>query len=349
MGNARKQQIPVPATRGRCLAIYRLLPAQQGRRRVGTVAGQPASGYCSAVADLDLRLVRSFLAVAEESNITRAAARLHLAQQAVSAQVRQLESLLGAALLVRTSRGVLLTVAGQELAAGASRLIEDADAVMRRVQAAAQGQVGRLRIVSKPHATAEFAVEVVEAMTKAVPGIELDLVTVSTLPEELELLSSATVDAGFLWLPVGDDRLAHAVVRTDRRVVAVPADHRLAQQDSVTLANLADEQVIVAYGVTCDAVVRHWLAEPRPDGRPALRGPTVRRMEDGLLQVARSRGVWLAPEPISRYFPAPRVRWLPVTDAEPSQLAVVWTPTAPQPLTTRLIAEVRALTGWTSH
>jgi DNA-binding transcriptional LysR family regulator len=299
------------------------------------------------MADLDLRLVRSFCAVAEESNITRAAARLHLTQQAVSTQIRLLESLLGATLLVRTSRGVLLTAAGQELAASAGRLIEDATAVVRRVQAAAQGQVGRLRIVSKPHATAEFAVQVIEAMDTAVPGVALDLVTVSTLPEELDLLTTATVDAGFLWLPVGDDRLAHAAVRADPRVVAVAAGHRLAGQDSVTLADLADDPVIVAHGVTSHAVIRHWMAEPRPDGRPAPRGPAVHRIEDALLHVARGHGVWLAPEPISRYFPAPRVRWLPVTDAEPSQLAVVWTPSAPQPLITRLIAEVRTLTGWT--
>jgi hypothetical protein len=62
--------------------------------------------------------------------------------------------------------------------------------------------------------------------------------------------------------------------------------------------------------------------------------------------VARRRGIWLAPEPISRYFPSPHVRWVPVTDAEPSTLVAVWTPEAPTALVSRLIAEVRVLTGW---
>jgi hypothetical protein len=62
--------------------------------------------------------------------------------------------------------------------------------------------------------------------------------------------------------------------------------------------------------------------------------------------VARGRGIWLAPEPLSQYFPMPKVTWRPVTDAPPSMLAVVWTPGAPQPLVTGLIAQVRRITGW---
>jgi DNA-binding transcriptional LysR family regulator len=314
---------------------------------VGVDPGLAGAGYRGTVADLDLRQLRSFLAVAEERNITRAATRLHLAQQAVSVHVQQLERALGVTLFVRTSRGVLLTAAGEALVAGGMPVLADLDALMERVRAVARGQAGRLRLVCKPHATAEFAVEVVEAMEKAVPGIELDLVTVSTLPEELELLTRGAVDAGFLWLPVGDDRLRHAEVRVDPRMVALPVGHRLTGRAAVSLADLADEPVVTARAVVADEVVRHWLVEPRPDGRAAVRGPAAERTEDRLLLVARGRGVWFAPQPISHYFPAPRVRWLPVEDAEPSRLAVVWTPGAPQALVSRLVAEVRAVTGWT--
>jgi hypothetical protein len=110
--------------------------------------------------------------------------------------------------------------------------------------------------------------------------------------------------------------------------------------------DLADEPVIVPKIVVSEDVLRHWLAEPRPDGRPALRGPATQRIEDRLMLVARGRGVWLAPEPLSRYFPMPRVRWLPVEDAAPSHLALVWRPVASEALIARLVAEVRAITGW---
>lgn len=297
------------------------------------------------MADLELRHLRSFLAVARELNITRAAQSLHLAQQAVSGHIQQLERAVGATLLVRTSRGVTLTAAGDELAAGGKGLLGDLEALAARVRMVADGQAGRLRLVCKPHATHEFALEVAEAVEAAVPGLAIDLVTVSTLPEELELLASGGADAAFLWVPTGDERLRWAEVRTDPRMVALPAGHRLADRTAVTLADLADEPVIVPEIVVPDDVMRHWLAEPRPDGRPALRGPRAQRIEDRLTLVARGRGVWLAPEPLSRYFPMPRVVWRPVEDAAPSHLALVWTARTPESLMARLVAEVRAITG----
>jgi DNA-binding transcriptional LysR family regulator len=298
------------------------------------------------VPELDLRLLQSFLAVAETGGITQAAARLHLAQPAVSAQMRQLEHALGVALLVRTSRGVLLTAAGRELAAGGPAALEHVDGIVDRVRGVANGEKGRLRLACKPHATAEFAQEVTEAMESTVPGVDIALTTASTLPEELALLTAGTVDAAFLWAPIGDPRLPYAPIRTDRRMVALPADHPLADRPEVQLADLADEPVIRPAGPVASTVLAHCLAEPRPGGRLAKRGPAAARSEDHLQLVARHRGVWLAPEPISRYLPSPGVRWLPVTDAEPSTLVAVWTPEAPAALVSRMIAEVRSLTGW---
>lgn len=296
--------------------------------------------------ELDPRLLHSFLAVAEEGDITRAATRLHLAQQAVSAQMRHLEHTLGVALLVRTSRGVLLTAAGRELAAGGPAALDHVDGLVGRVRGVAHGETGRLRIACKPHATAEFAREVTEAMEATVPGVDIALTTASTLLEELALLTAGTVDAAFLWAPIGDPRLPYAPVRTDRRMVALAADHPLADRPEVQLTDLADEPVIRPAGPVASTVLTHWLAEPRPDGRLAKRGPAADRSEDHLQLVARRRGVWLAPEPISRHLPSPGVRWLPVTDAEPSTLVAVWTPEAPTALVSRMIAEVRVLTGW---
>ena len=295
---------------------------------------------------MEIRHLRSFAMVADELNVTRAASRLHLAQQAVSAHIRHLEGVLGTRLLIRTSRGVELTAAGKELAAGTSKVLDDLAELATRVREADEGRRGRLRLLCKPHATYEFAVEIAEAMETAIPGVAIELITVSTLPEELGLLRSGDADVCFLWLPVGTVGLSAEPVRRDRRMVALPAGHRLAARESVKLADLADEPVIIPEVVVSDDVLRHWLAEPRPDGRQAPRGPAAQRIEDRLMLVARGKGIWLAPEPLSRYFPMPKVTWRPVADAAPSELAVVWTPQAPQPLVARLVTEVRRITKW---
>jgi len=93
--------------------------------------------------DMDVNQLRSFVAVAGELNITRAAERLHLAQQAVSVQVQRLERTLGVTLLVRTSRGVELTPAGQQLAAKAKGILDDLDELAAQVRETGSGHATR--------------------------------------------------------------------------------------------------------------------------------------------------------------------------------------------------------------
>src|SRR5215471_9594977 len=88
---------------------------------------------------MELRHMRYFVAVAEEKNFTRAAARLHLAQPSLSRQIRDLEHELGVSLLHRGKGGVNLTAAGNEYLAQARKLLADSDSAVRTTQA-----VGRL-------------------------------------------------------------------------------------------------------------------------------------------------------------------------------------------------------------
>ncbi|MFE1285811.1 LysR family transcriptional regulator [Streptomyces sp. NPDC058751] len=299
--------------------------------------------------DIDLRHLRSFLVVAQKRSITRAGAVLHLTQQAVSTHVRQLERSLDVGLLVRTSRGVLLTAAGEELAAGGANVVDDVDRLAARVRAVADAQTGTLRLACCPAATTLFAIDVADTMEKTVPGLRVTLNGARNPRQELELLTDGHADAAFMWLPVRDVGLHTAVVRTDPRAVALSARHPLAGRSGLTLADLADAPVLRPDVLTSPEAERFWLMDPRPDGGPAPRGPVVPQVEDCLLEVGRGRGVWFAPQPLDTLMPAGNVRWIQVTDAEPFDLAVVWTDRAPQSLITRLIAEVRSVVGDGRH
>lgn len=96
--------------------------------------------------DFELRLLRSFTAIADAGSLTRAAAGLHIAQQSLSQQVRALEAQVGARLLERSSRGVSLTPVGAVLEQEARGLLERADRVAAVVGRAADGRTGELRI-----------------------------------------------------------------------------------------------------------------------------------------------------------------------------------------------------------
>ncbi|MFE9751068.1 LysR family transcriptional regulator [Saccharothrix saharensis] len=298
------------------------------------------------MSDIDLRHLRSFLAVVRERSITGAGAVLHLTQQAVSTHVRQLERALGVVLLVRTSRGVLLTAAGEELAAGGATVVEDVARLAERVRAAAGAQSGTLRLVCCPAATSLFAVDVADVLEKAVPGLRVRLMGADTPKREHELLVDGHADAAFMWLPLGDVGLHHAVVRRDARVAVLSAGHPLADRPELSLADIAGEPVVRPDVLTSPEAERFWLVDPRPDGTPAPLGPVVPLVADCLLEVGRGRGTWLAPQPLETLMPAPHVRWIPIADAERFDLALVWTDHAPEALITRLIAEVRTITGY---
>src|SRR5437763_13996014 len=98
------------------------------------------------MADLDSRLLRAFVAVAKELNFTRAASRLHLAQQALSAQVRQLETRVGERLFDRTTRSVALTEAGERLLPHARATLAALDAGLGEVEATRRAARATLRV-----------------------------------------------------------------------------------------------------------------------------------------------------------------------------------------------------------
>ncbi|NUS74107.1 MAG: LysR family transcriptional regulator [Corynebacteriales bacterium] len=296
--------------------------------------------------DIDVRHLKSFLAVASELNITRAANRLHLTQQAVSSHIQQLERTLNVALLVRTSRGVLLTSAGEELLAGGKMVLDDLAEVVRRVRIAADEQAGTLRLGCCPYATSLFVVDLADKLESTVPGLNVALTSVATPRDELALLREGRADAAFMWLPIGDVGLRHAVIRSDSHAVVLPTRHRLAERSAVNMADISTELVLRPDVLTSEESERFWMADPRPDGVRAPYGPKFPTMEDALLGVARGRGIWLAPEPLSGVALADNLRWIPISDGEPFELAIVWSEHAPESMIARLIAEARTITGY---
>lgn len=289
---------------------------------------------------MNTQLLESFLVVAAERNITRAAARLHLTQQTLSAQIRQLERTLGAVLLVRDSRGVRLTAAGQVFADGAKTVLADLATLVEDVRAVDAQSPEVLRVVYCARATAPFMIRVADAMEAATPAVRVELISLRTMREGVRILDEGRADAGFLWFPVAGAGLRHLVIGAERWVAAVSPSHRLAGRAEVTLADLTSETVVLPAIFASEAAERHWLAGlGSAGGGPA---PIIRDIEDGPTLVARRQGIWLAPESLARRYLIDGIRLLPVSDAPRIDAAVVWNSRAPEPLIGALIDTVRA-------
>ncbi|HEU4721484.1 MAG TPA: LysR substrate-binding domain-containing protein [Gemmatimonadaceae bacterium] len=192
----------------------------------------------------DLRLLRYFVAVAEELHFGRAAGRLHVAQPGLSHQIKVLERLVGVRLLERTSRQVRLTPAGSLLLAESRRLLAEAERAIDRVRRTGRGEIGRLTVAAIGSATYDVVPRLLRAHRKRYPDVELVLREMST-PAQVHALRGGEIDVGLLRLPADTSDLVAHTVREDRMALMLPETHPLARKARIPLRALAREPLIL--------------------------------------------------------------------------------------------------------
>jgi DNA-binding transcriptional LysR family regulator len=187
----------------------------------------------------ELRLLSSFVAIAEEGSLTRAAARLHIAQQSLSQQMRTLEAQLGATLLERTSRGVRLTPVGAVLLREARALLAQGERATAAVRRAAAGEEGELRVGFLSSVANYLMPPLVRAFGAGHPGVALQAHEVP-IAQLVAGLREGELDAGLTRPPLVDD-IVTEVVLTEPVAAVLPAGHPLAGREELEIAELADE------------------------------------------------------------------------------------------------------------
>jgi DNA-binding transcriptional LysR family regulator len=196
----------------------------------------------------ELRLVRYFVAVAEERNITRAAERLHISQPALSAAVRQLEQQLGVDLLDRRGRVVEVTPAGKVLLEQGRALLGYADRVFEAVRARDGAAVGRLRVGMTPTARYGVGPALLGASAQRASGVML-------YPQEdttgaLLRVRGGRLDLAVLFCAPPDvPGVELEPLWEEPAVVHLRSDHALAGRSSLALEELAEETLLVAESV----------------------------------------------------------------------------------------------------
>ena len=192
----------------------------------------------------ELRLIRYFVAVAEELHFGRAAARLHVAQPGLSQQIQALERRLGVRLLERTSRQVRLTPAGSVLLTEGRRLLAETERTVDRVRRTGRGEIGRVTLAAIGSATYDVVPRLLRAHRARYPDVELVLREMST-PAQVQALRSGEIDVGLLRVPADTTDLAEHTVREDRMALMLPETHPLARRRSIPLRSLEYEPLIL--------------------------------------------------------------------------------------------------------
>jgi DNA-binding transcriptional LysR family regulator len=237
--------------------------------------------------DLDLRLVRYFVAVAEHGHFGRAAAALHTAQPSLSRQIRRLEQQLGARLLDRTSQGSRLTEAGEVFLPHAAALLRSAATAAALARAAASPSR-----ITVGYTTGLIITPAVRELRRQHPDADVHTVHVGWNQPHTALLDHKA-DAVLTRLPFPTDGLHVTVLYDEPRVVVVSRHHRLAGKESVTLDDIADEPLPRVRNPD-PAWSAFWRIDPRPDGRPAPDGPLIEDGDDKLELIAAGEAVAIA-------------------------------------------------------
>lgn len=201
---------------------------------------------------MELRHLRYFLAVADELHFGRAAQRLGLSQPPLTVAIQQLEAEVGAPLLLRNSRGVQLTAAGQALVPAAQAAIDRAAQALQAARDAASGQVGRLSIGFAGTMLYRGLPQMLRRFRADHPRLQLGLRELSS-SEQVTELQHARLDAGFAHVSQAPAGLAQLLVSSQPFVACVPAAHALARRRTLPLSALAGEPLaLVSRSVSPD-------------------------------------------------------------------------------------------------
>jgi DNA-binding transcriptional LysR family regulator len=307
------------------------------------------------IALMELRQLRSFVVVAEEMNVGRAATRLHLTQPSLSRQIAALERDLGVELFARVKRRFVMTAAGETFLAEARDLLRRSDEAVRAAQRTQRGELGSLRLRFVQSATFEPLPQILGAFREAYPEVVLDLESLTTL-RQTEALRDGRIDVGLLRpavpVPVGSagsasgkdgtvvrlaPGLVSRVVAEDQLVAVLPARHRLVRRRRVRLAELAEEPFVLYSRPSGPAVHDTIVGFCRAAGFTPRIEQEAADVQTIVSLVAAGLGVSLLISPTPPSNPDAVVYRELSDDLPPWPLSVAWSPDNRSPVLARFL------------
>lgn len=281
---------------------------------------------------MELRLLRYFVALAEELHFGRAAQRLFIAQPSLSSQIRKLEQVVGTPLFVRTRHRVTLTPAGVAMLEPARRLLAAADDLPVLARDAAGGH-GTLRIGYVPYARQDVLPALLEGFRRVRPEATVLLRSGTDSPEVFADLRDGRIDVAILRSPVTAPWLRTRTLAVEPFEVALPAGHPLTAASTVRLAELRDESFALFSRNLNPPAYDHLMGFFAEAGyRPTI-GQASRRMDDSLAFVASGGGVGLFPQSVAKGGTEAAIAFRPLVEPTPTvEIVLGWDVNSLNPL-----------------
>ncbi|KAF1720400.1 DNA-binding transcriptional regulator OxyR [Pseudoxanthomonas wuyuanensis] len=273
---------------------------------------------------MNLRDLKYLVALADHKHFGHAAAACFVSQPTLSTQIKKLEDELGVPLVERAPRKVMLTPAGRDAAERARRIVAEVEQMKEAARRSQDPEAGTVRLGIFPTLAPYLLPHVIPQLRQRFPHLELLLIEEKS-DELLARLREGKLDAGLLALPVHDDQLHVEFLFEEPFLLAVPESHPLAERDSLTLAELSNQQLLLLEDGHCLReqaldVCRISGANEKSEFR-ATSLETLRQM------VAANVGITLLPAlavkpPVAR---SQNIHLLGFSDSAPSRrIAMLW-------------------------
>jgi DNA-binding transcriptional LysR family regulator len=271
----------------------------------------------------ELRHLRAFAAIADEGNVTRAAARLHITQPALSRTLAQLEAHLGVRLIERTTHHLELTAAGRLFHHRVRAALAAVDEVLDPARAA----TWPLRLGHAWSGLGSHTTAVLRRWSETHPEIPLELLRID---DRAAGLTQGRVDAAVVREPITLPGVRTAHLFAEPRMAAVPSDSPLAARSPLTLADLA------AHPVALNTVSGTTTVELWPEGARPRVTVEVANTDDWLTAIAAGRAVGVTTTATVDMHPHPAVAYRPLTDAPDVEVYLAWREPPTHPAVTEL-------------
>ncbi|BDV31800.1 LysR family transcriptional regulator [Microbacterium terricola] len=293
--------------------------------------------------DVPIHVIRYFCVLAEELHFGRAAERLSITPPSLSQQISRLEQQLDVRLFERSPRKVELTAYGRDLLPLARRVQDDHDQILDWARSVSRDKrTPLLRVGVVAAGAGSLTTAAIAATMQAIPHARIEMRRLGFFDVAAEL-ESGRVDVVFAPAPMPlPPRIRIEPLWLEPRVLVVPANHPLAERESVTIGE-TNEEVFVAVAGGVPEVVDWWIVDPRPDGTRPRRGPTADSV-DGLFElVAAGAGVNIAGQSASRQYRRDELAFVPVSDIEPATIVLCSLTDTPNPMVKTFRATAQAL------
>jgi len=244
---------------------------------------------------MELRHLKYFLAVSEDLNIGRAAARLHLSQPPLTRQIHALEQYLGVELFVRTAKGVELTQAGEIFKDEAANILMLIEGAVDRVKRAGAGKLGRLDVAYFGSGIYDTIPKLLREFHDKVPDVRIVLHSMNK-DEQIEALLQRRITVAFNRLTLAHPGIGRELVAMERLVAVLPSGHPLAACEAVSIRDLASSPLVLFPNVGRPNFVDHVRQLFKQQGFEPVIAQEVGDAVTGLALVGNGFGVTLAPE-----------------------------------------------------